>query len=463
MKQQNLDHLKPIVSLCKRRGFIYPGSEIYGGFANTYSYGPYGTELKKNIKDLWWKFFVRSRRDIVGIDGPILLHPLTWKASGHIESFNDALIDCKNCKARFRIDKLIEEQTNKDVEGLPLEKLNEILIKEKIVCPNCHESNFTKARHFNLMFKTEMSKTDLEHNTAFLRPETAQAIFLDYKNILDTMRTKIPFGIAQIGKAFRNEITPGNFIFRLIEFEQMEIEYFIEQNTWEKHFDLWLDDMKKWCSMIGLNKDKIHESPHSKEKLSHYSKKTIDITYDFPFGTNELYGLAYRTNFDLTQHQKYSKISQEYIDKVNNKRFIPHVIEPTFGVERTLLALLCDAYDVETLQDGETRTVLHFANNIAPVKVAVFPLMKKPELVKEAKKIFDSLKYNFASEYDDISAIGRRYRRQDELGTPYCITIDYQTLEDSTITIRERDSMKQQRLKIENLNNILLEKFKNKS
>jgi len=458
--QQTIDYLKPIVSLCKRRGFVYPGSEIYGGFANTYSYGPYGVELKKNIKDLWWKFFVQSRSDMVGIDGPILLHPSTWKASGHVEGFNDALVDCKECKARFRVDKLIEEQTKKDVEGLPLENLTEILKEENIVCPNCNKLNFTQIRHFNLMFQTEMSKTDLEHNKAYLRPETAQAIFLDYKNIIDTMRVKIPFGIAQIGKAFRNEITPGNFIFRVIEFEQMEIEYFIEQNTWEQHFNKWLEDMNKWCLMIGLNKNKLHEAKHPKEKLSHYSKKTIDITFDFPFGTNELYGLAYRTNFDLSQHQKYSKISMEYIDKVNNKRFIPHVIEPTFGVDRTILALLCSAYEEEKLENGATRTVLHFTNDIAPVKVAVFPLMKKPELIKEAKKVFDLIKNSYVSDYDETGAIGRRYRRHDELGTPYCITIDYQTLEDNTITIRERDSMKQKRCKIENLKEFFIEKFK---
>jgi glycyl-tRNA synthetase len=460
MNTNTQDHLKHIVSLCKRRGFIYPGSEIYGGFANTYSYGPYGTELKKNIKDLWWKFFVQTRSDIVGIDGPILLHPLTWMASGHIEGFNDALVDCKDCKARFRIDKLIEDQTGLDAEGLSLNKLTEILKENKITCPNCGKINFTQARHFNLMFKTEMSKTDLEHNIAYLRPETAQAIFLDYKNIIDTMRVKIPFGIAQIGKAFRNEITPGNFVFRLIEFEQMEIEYFIEQNTWKEHFEKWLEDMKRWCSLIGLDNNKLHEAEHTKEKLSHYSKRTIDITYDFPFGTNELYGLAYRTDFDLSQHQKYSKISQEYLDKINNKKFIPHVIEPTFGVDRTLLALLCDAYDVEKLTGGETRTVLHLANNIAPVKIAVFPLMKKPELVKVAKDTFDKVKNQFATEYDEISAIGRRYRRQDELGTPYCITIDYQTLEDKTVTIRERDSMQQKRFKLDNLLAVLTDKFK---
>ncbi|NGX35242.1 MAG: Glycine--tRNA ligase [Candidatus Anoxychlamydiales bacterium] len=451
MKKKSEDPLKPIVSLCKRRGFVYPGSEIYGGFANTYSYGPYGVELKKNIKDLWWKFFVQSRADMVGIDGPILLHPSTWKASGHIEGFNDALVDCKECKARYRVDKLIEDQTGSDVEGLDLKELSKILTQKDISCPKCNKKNFTEARHFNLMFKTEMSKTDLEHNISYLRPETAQAIFLDYKNVVDTMRVKIPFGIAQIGKAFRNEITPGNFIFRVIEFEQMEIEYFIEENSWEEVFDKWLHDMKKWCSMIGLDPNKLKEAEHPKEKLSHYSKKTVDITYDFPFGTNELYGLAYRTDFDLSQHQKFSKVSQEYIDNITNKRYIPHVIEPTFGLDRTFLALLCDAYAVETLENGETRTVMRFAKDIAPVRVAIFPLMKKPELVKIAKHVFDMLKIKFVSEYDESGAIGRRYRRQDELGTPHCITIDYQSLEDNTVTLRERDSMKQERFKIDDL------------
>lgn len=459
MKKQEKDPLKPIVALSKRRGFIYPGSEIYGGFANTYSYGPYGVEIKNNIKNIWWNFFVKSRADVVGIDGPILLHPLTWKASGHIEGFNDALVDCKECRARFRVDKLIEDQTNQDVEGFSLEELTKILIKKNISCPRCSSKNFTKARHFNLMFRTEMGKIDLEHSIAYLRPETAQAIFLDYKNIINTMRVKIPFGIAQIGKAFRNEITPGNFIFRLIEFDQMEIEYFIEQNTWQDHFNSWLLEMKKFCSIIGLDPNKLHESEHPKEKLSHYSKKTVDITYDFPFGTNELYGLAYRTNFDLCQHQKYSNVSQEYIDNINNKRFIPHVIEPTFGLDRTILALLCDAYDVEQLQSGEMRTVMHFSKNIAPVKIAIFPLMKKPDLVKVAKKIFETLKTKYATEYDETAAIGKRYRRQDELGTPYCITVDYQTLDDMTVTIRDRDSMKQERIKIKDIPAILLNHF----
>ncbi len=452
MKNQNLDSLKPIHSLCKRRGFIYPGSEIYGGFANTYSYGPYGSWLKKNIKDLWWKMFVQERSDMVGIDGPILLHPKAWEASGHVAGFNDALIDCKECKNRFRADHLVEKALDIKVDGLDLKELTNLILENKVKCPNCGKNNFTEARHFNLMFQTQMSKTtNGESNIAYLRPETAQAIFLEFKNIIDTSRVKIPFGIAQIGKAFRNEITPGNFIFRVIEFEQMEIEYFIKEESWENTFSSLLLDMHKWCDLIGLKKSHIHEHEHSKKELSHYSKKTVDLLYDFPFGRSELYGLAYRTDFDLKQHEKYSKTSLEYLDQETNTKFTPHVIEPSFGVDRTILALLCDAYEEETLPNGEKRVVLHFSSKVAPVKAAIFPLMKKEELVLKAKKIFDSLKSFWNIEYDDGGAIGRRYRRQDELGTPYCITIDYETLENDTVTLRERDTMQQKRISVSSL------------
>lgn len=447
-----LSFLKPIVSLCKRRGFVYPGSEIYGGFANTYSYGPYGAELKNNIKTLWWKNFVQQKRDMVGIDGPILLHPQTWRASGHVDSFTDALVDCKDCKSRFRADHLIENALNIKAEGLDLKDLTKLISDNKLKCPKCGVSNFTDVRYFNLMFQTQMSKTSAsENDIAYLRPETAQAIFLDYKNIVDTMRVKIPFGIAQIGKAFRNEITPGNFIFRVIEFEQMEIEYFIEEKNWQTAFDHWLKEMHKWCDLIGLKKENLKEKEHAKEQLSHYSKRTVDIVYDFPFGTSELYGLAYRTDFDLSQHSKFSGINLNYLDPIDNSRFIPHVIEPTFGVDRTILALLCDAYEEETLENGEKRTVLHFAPQIAPVKLAVFPLMKKEELTKVAKEIYENTKMAFYTEYDEAGAIGKRYRRQDELGTPFCVTVDYQTLEDKTVTLRERDSMKQKRIPIDSV------------
>ncbi len=454
----NQDSLKPIVSLAKRRGFIYPGSEIYGGFANTYSFGPYGAELKKNIKDLWWKNFVQKRRDMVGIDGPILLHPKAWKASGHLDGFNDALIDCKSCKGRFRCDHLIEEATSLTADGMTLDEMASVIQKEKIACPKCGAKDFTAPRNFNLMFSTQMSKVS-DGDLAYLRPETAQAIFLDFKNIIDTMRVKIPFGVAQIGKAFRNEITPGNFIFRVIEFEQMEIEYFIKESDWEKTFEKWLKDMHAWCNLIGLNPSRIHEKEHPKEQLSHYSKRTVDLVYDFPFGRSELYGLAYRTNFDLSQHAASSGQSLEYLEPEAKERFVPHVIEPTFGVERTLLALLCDAYEEQTLENGETRTVLHLSPRIAPVKVAVFPLMKKEPLAGKAQEVFHMIQEYWTSEYDESGAIGKRYRRQDELGTPYCITIDFDTLENNTVTLRDRDSMQQERVPIDQLLVVLRQKL----
>lgn len=454
------DSLKPIVALSKRRGFIYPGSEIYGGFANTYSFGPYGAELKKNVKDLWWKTFVQKRRDMVGLDGPILLHPKAWKASGHLDGFNDALIDCKACKSRFRCDHLIEDALHQSADGLDLPQMTELVHKNKVKCPKCGAQDFTEARNFNLMFSTHMSKTGADGDAAYLRPETAQAIFLDYKNIVDTMRVRIPFGVAQIGKAFRNEITPGNFVFRVIEFEQMEIEYFIREAAWEETFAAWLSSMHDWCRLIGLDPSRVHEKEHPKEQLSHYSKRTVDLVYDFPFGTSELYGLAYRTDFDLKQHAQFSGQTLEYTDPETREKFVPHVIEPTFGVERTLLALLCDAYEEEKLENGEMRTVLHFAPRIAPVKAAVFPLMKKEPLAEKAQQVFEKLNALWHCEYDESGAIGKRYRRQDELGTPYCITIDFDTLENDTVTLRDRDSMKQERVPISELVSILSDKLR---
>jgi glycyl-tRNA synthetase len=463
MDTYQLESLKPIVALCKRRGFVFQGSEIYGGFANTYSYGPYGAELKKNIKDLWWKRFVRNRQDVLGLDGPIFLHPKTWEASGHVAGFSDALIDCKGCKGRFRVDHLIEEQTGEDAEGISLEKMNEIISENEIICPTCKAKDFTAARSFNLMFSTKISKTSdssdpSDSNTSdaiYLRPETAQAIFLDYKNVLDSTRAKPPFGLAQIGKAFRNEITPGNFIFRLIEFEQMEIEYFIAEDTWEEKFALWQKDMLSWAKEIGLSDKNISLHEHPQEKLSHYSKKTVDVMYHYPFGVSELYGLAYRTDFDLSQHAKSSGAKLEYLDLENKTRWIPHVIEPTFGVDRSILAILCEAYEEEKLENGETRVVLHFKPNIAPVKVAVFPLMKKEGLLNLSKEIFEKLQNIWACEYDISGSIGKRYRRQDELGTPCCVTIDYESLDDQAVTVRDRDTMEQKRIKIDDLLNFL--------
>jgi glycyl-tRNA synthetase len=448
--------LEQIVSLCKRRGFLFPGSDIYNGFANSYTYGPYGTELKNSIKSFWWRTFVQKRKDIVGIDGDIILHPKVWEASGHVEGFNDQMIDCKQCRARLRADHLVENQLKQDCEGLPDEEVTQIIQKNHVQCSQCGSTELTEVRKFNLMFQTQMAKTG-EASIAYLRPETAQAIFLEFKNILDSCRVKLPFGIAQIGKAFRNEITPGNFIFRRLEFEQMEIEYFIHEEMWEELFGVWLERMDAWCVDIGLDPQHFHHLEHAQEKLSHYSKRTVDIEYDFPFGRKELYGLAYRTNFDLSQHQKFSGKSLHYRDPQTNETFIPHVLEPTFGVDRTVLAVLCEGYTEEQLEDGSKRTVMKFSPKIAPIKMAVLPLVKKDGLPEKAQEIFEALSQKGGVDYDDGGSIGKRYRRQDEIGTPYCITIDYETLKENTVTIRERDSMKQKRVVIQSLEELLSE------
>ncbi len=451
--------LDQIVSLSKRRGFVYPGSDIYGGFANSYTYGPYGVLLKNNIKQLWWKTFVTKRRDIVGIDGDIILHPKTWEASGHVAGFNDQLVDCKNCRARLRADHLVEAALNCDCEGLPDAEVTAMIRDNNIKCPKCGKADFTEVRKFNLMFETQMAKTG-EDSTAYLRPETAQAIFLEFKNIIDSMRVKLPFGVAQIGKAFRNEITPGNFIFRRLEFEQMEIEFFIEEKDWETLFVEWQKAMKAWCDLIGLSPERCHDLEHPKEKLSHYSKRTVDIEYDFPFGKKELYGLAYRTDFDLKQHEKFSGKELKYRDPITNETFVPHVLEPTFGVDRSVLAVMCEAYTEETLGDGTIRTVMKFRPQVAPIKFAVLPLMKKDGLPEIAAKIFEELTDNFVGEYDDGGTVGKRYRRQDEIGTPFCITVDYESKDDNSVTVRERDSMTQERIKIAELKTYLAEKLK---
>lgn len=447
---ENDNLMDNIVSLSKRRGFIFPACEIYGGFANSYSYGPYGTELKNNVKKLWWQRFVHSREDIYGIDGPIILHPKVWEASGHTKGFNDALIDCKKCKDRFRADEIIEDQIKEDVEGKSNEEMTKIVADKKIKCPSCGKQDFTEVKSFNGMFKTYFGTQETEENITYLRPETAGAIFAEYKNVLDSMHAKVPFGIAQIGKAFRNEITPGNFTFRTREFEQMEIEYFIEEKDWEKVFASWEKEMFSWCEDIGLAKKSLKKYEHPKEKLAHYSKKTIDIEFDFPFGMKELYGLAYRTDHDLNAQAKASKQKLDYFDQPNNKRYVPHVVEPTFGLDRTILALLLSAYTEEEVK-GEKRVVMKLNKELAPNKIAILPLSKKPGLVKVAHKIFDDLKLEYASEYDETQSIGKRYRRQDEIGTPYCVTVDFESLDDKAVTIRERDSMKQERIKITEL------------
>lgn len=448
----NLDLMQNIVSLAKRRGFVYPGSDIYGGFANSYTYGPYGVQLKNNIKQLWWKMFVEQRRDMVGIDGGILLHPKTWHASGHVDSFTDALVDCKACNARHRADHLIEGALDIEAEGLIPEDIDKLIQDNEIKCPKCGAFDYTPARHFNLMFETQLSKTGEEDERVFLRPETAQAIFLEFKNILDTTRMKVPFGVGQIGKAFRNEITPGNFIFRLLEFEQMEIEYFIREEQWKDVFEAWLKSMHEWCRAIGLKEANCHEYEHPLEKLSHYSKRTVDIVYDFPFGRSELYGLAYRTDFDLAAHAGASGQKLQYRDPQTNDVFTPHVIEPTWGVDRSVLAVLSEAYTEEDLGEGESRIVMKFDPKVAPVKVAILPLMKKNGMAEKAQEIYEQLASLMTAEYDEGGSIGKRYRRQDEIGTPYCVTVDFDTLEkDDAVTVRDRDSMKQERVKIVDL------------
>lgn len=447
--------LETIVSLAKRRGFVYPGSEIYGGLANTWDFGPLGAELKRNIKSAWWESFVQRRDDMVGLDGGILLHPRAWEASGHVQEFNDPLVDCRQCKSRFRADTLIEERLHRATEGLSLEAMTELIWQSNLACPVCGARDWTPVRKFNLMFRTFIGPVEEESTAVYLRPETAQAIFVNFRQVLQTSRVKIPFGIGQIGKAFRNEITPGNFIFRLLEFEQMEIEYFIRPERWEKMFDHWLDEMARFLREIGLKPDRLRVREHGLQELSHYSKKTVDFEYLFPFGWRELCGLAYRTDYDLRRHQEYSGEDLTYFDQERNERYIPHVIEPTMGVERLFLALLCDAYDEEPAVDVSgtpyTRVVLRFHPRIAPFKAAVLPLMRKPELVEVAREVARHLRQHFRVDYDETQSIGRRYRRQDEIGTPFCITIDYQTLDDRSVTIRERDSMQQVRVPISRL------------
>jgi glycyl-tRNA synthetase len=456
MTEEKNELMEKIVSLCKRRGFIFPTCEIYGGFANSYSYGPYGVELKNNIKKMWWKKFVQERPDIVGMDGPILLNSRLWEASGHTAGFNDALVDCKKCKKRFRADHLVKELTGKDMEG-ELEKMTKVL-QAGLKCPECGGSDWTEVKNMSQMFRTEMNGVE---GPVYLRPETAGAIFSDFKNIVDSSRVKIPFGIAQIGKAFRNEIVARNFIFRIREFEQMEIEYFIEPETkWEPLFDKWLDDQEDFALSIGAKKKDLRRYKHPKAKLSHYSKKTTDTEYNFPFGFGELFGLAHRGDFDLTQHSKFSGQEVDYFDAVNNRRYIPHVLEPTVGLDRLILTAICAGYTEEKLEDGE-RIVIKFPNAVAPIKVAVFPLMRnKPELVAKAKEIFENLSKDHMCEFDDNGNVGKRYRRQDEIGTPYCVTVDFDSLETDDVTVRDRDTMKQVRVQISELKNYFLEKLK---
>jgi len=455
-ENKELDKMDKIVSLCKRRGFVFKGSEIYGGLGGTYTYGPLGVELKNNIKQLWWKKFVQDRIDIVGIDGPILLHPTLWEASGHAAGFGDSMVDCKECKKRFRADHLVEDATGKDLEGKN-EEMTKVINEAKIKCPSCGKFNWTDVRDFNMMFKTRMNGVEEE---VFLRPETAGAIFIEFKNVLDSTRMKLPFGVAQVGKAFRNEIVAGNFIFRLREFEQMEIEFFIRpEENWEPLFEDWLKQQENFAVELGATKEDLRRLEHPKEKLSHYSKKTIDIEYNFPFGFKELFGLAHRGDFDLTQHTEFGNEKLEYFDQETGERFIPHILEPTFGVERSLLVALVAAYTEETVGE-ETRVVMKFPKKLAPIKVAFLPLSKKEELAGPTKELFNQIKDKFICHYDETQSIGKRYRRQDEIGTPYCVTFDFDSLEDKAVTVRDRDTMEQERIKVEELENYLSEKLK---
>ena len=448
--------LDKVAALCKRRGFVFPGSDIYGGLANTWDYGPLGAELKRNVKDLWWRTFVHRRRDIVGLDAGILMHPRVWEASGHVESFNDPLVDCRTCKSRFRADHLIEERLGMVVEGKSPEEMSKILSENNVKCPNCGNATLTAARQFNMMFRTVVGPLEETGTEVYLRPETAQAMFVQFKNIVSTGRVKVPFGIAQIGKAFRNEITPGNFIFRLLEFEIMEIEYFVRPDEAAESFETWLAAMREWLQAIGIRVEFIRVREHDADELSHYSSRTADFEYLFPgsMGWRELYGLANRTDFDLTQHQKFSGEDLQYFDQAENRKYVPYVIEPTFGVDRTCLTLLVDAYDEEEIVDvngkPDTRVVLRLHPRVAPYKAAVLPLMKKPELVDVAMRLFAAIGDASGAlvEYDETANIGKRYRRQDEIGTPFCFTIDFDSLDDHQVTVRHRDDMTQERLPI---------------
>ena len=453
-ERERIVTMEKIAALSKRRGFIFPGSDIYGGLANTWDYGPLGVELKRNVKDLWWRLFVHERRDIVGIDAGIIMHPKIWEASGHVESFNDPLVDCRTCKSRFRADHLIEERLGQYVEGKSPAEMSRIIEEASLTCPVCGNATLTDARQFNMMFRTTVGPVAETGTTVYLRPETAQAMFVQYKNILSTGRVKVPFGIAQIGKAFRNEITPGNFIFRLLEFEQMEIEYFVEPDEAAESFETWVTAMRQWLTQIGIREEHLRIREHEADELSHYSSRTIDVEYCFPgsMGWRELYGLANRTDYDLTRHQEFSGEDLRYFDQAQNERYLPYVIEPTFGVDRTCLVLLIDAYDEETIVDvngqPDVRVVLRLHPRVAPYKAAVLPLLKKPELAQPARELFTALSAETRAliDYDETGNIGKRYRRQDEIGTPFCFTIDFETLEDQSVTVRHRDDMTQERL-----------------
>ncbi len=450
-----------LVTLCKGRGFVYPGSEIYGGLANTWDYGPLGVELKNNIKDAWRQKFVRENKYNVGLDSAILMNPQTWVASGHIGSFSDPLMDCKECKTRHRADNLIEDFDGTNVAGWSNEQMMDYIKEKNIPCPDCGKHNFTDIRQFNLMFKTFQGITEDSKAELYLRPETAQGIFVNFANIQRTSRKKVPFGVAQVGKSFRNEITPGNFIFRVREFEQMELEFFCKPGTDLEWFDYWRSYCKNFLLSLGIKEENLRLRDHSKEELSFYSKATTDFEYLFPFGWGELWGIADRTDYDLNQHIKVSGKALDYFDPETNERYVPYVIEPSLGVERLFLTVITEAYDEEdigTPDKPDVRTVMHFHPALAPFKACVLPLSKK--LSEKASAIYEELTKEFSVDYDEAGSIGKRYRRQDEIGTPFCITVDFDTASDGCVTVRDRDTMEQERVRLDLLKDYIAEKIK---
>lgn len=456
--------LDQIVSLCKRRGFVFPGSEIYGGLANSWDYGPLGTEMKNALRDWWWERFVHKRQDMVGLDAAVMMNPKVWEASGHVANFNDAMVDCKKCKARHRADHLIETAyPDIKVEGKSPAELTQIIKEKNIACPNCGEKGqLTDARKFNLLFQTHLGVVDAEKSQAiYMRGEIAQAMFTNFKNVLGTTRKRLPFGIASVGKVFRNEITPGNFTFRTLEFDLMEFEYFIREEDWEKTFEYWLSEQKAWVKEMGFDDSRLRVREHDKDELSHYSKRTADIEYNTPFGWKEMFGLAYRTDFDLKNHSEKSGEELVYTDPDDaTKKFIPHVVEPTFGLSRLMLMMLLESYEEEKLEGDDSRTVLHLHPRIAPVQLAILPLSKKENLTAKAQELYNKIaqETNLRIDFDVTGSIGKRYRRQDEIGTPMCVTVDFGTLgedtaqgEMDTVTLRDRDTQKQERMTIDAL------------
>ena len=455
--------METIVSLAKGRGFIYPGSEIYGGLANSWDYGPLGVELKNNIKKAWWKKFVQECPYNVGLDSAIIMNPETWVASGHLGGFSDPLMDCKNCKTRHRADKLIEEYVaenglSDNPAAMSDTEMSEYIKEHGICCPDCGSKDFTDIRKFNLMFKTFQGVTEDSTSTLYLRPETAQGIFVNFKNIARTTRKKVPFGVAQIGKSFRNEITPGNFIFRTREFEQMELEFFCKPGTDLEWFNFWRGYCRDWLLNLGMDKDSLRLRDHDKDELCFYSKATTDFEFIFPFGWGELWGVADRTDYDLTQHAEHSGQPMEYFDPETNEKYVPYVIEPSLGADRVLLAFLCNAYDEEQDDKGDTRVVLRLHPALAPFKAAVLPLSKK--LSEKATEVFNSLSSDYMLDFDDAGSIGKRYRRQDEIGTPICITYDFDSVEDNCVTVRDRDTMEQKRIPISELKEYIAQSIK---